>query len=255
MQKVAASVKYTEECLNCNKKSDDCGKTLDCCCKNCFKDDGTNLLSSLDNEELDFLVDGKQQIHYKPGETIIKQNTNSTYVVCIREGLAKVYVEGVRGKSIIIRLIGKLDFVTGGGLFNGNIQKFTISAVTPVTCCLLDSSKLAKLFSENNKFSVELLRHHTKQNNNLVAKLVNLTQKYMPGRVADTLLYLKNDVYKSTSFTVPLSRQDLSEMSNMTKESLVRILQQFKSSGLIRASGNTFEILDEQTLLSISRNG
>lgn len=255
MQNAKATVKYSKECLNCDKQSDDCKKSLNCCCKNCFKDEETNLLSSLGNIELDFLVDGKQQIQYKPGETIIKQNTNSTYVVCIREGLAKVYVEGVRGKSIIIRLIGSLDFVTGGGLFNGNIQKFTITAVTPVTCCLLDSSKLAKLFSENNKFSVELLRHHTKQNNNLVAKLVNLTQKYMPGRVADTLLYLKNEVYKSSNFSVPLTRQELSEMSNMTKESLVRILQQFKTSGLVRVSGNTFEILDEEELLSISRNG
>jgi CRP/FNR family transcriptional regulator len=204
---------------------------------------------------LEYLVDGKQQIKYKPGETIIKQNTNSTYAVCIREGLAKVYVEGVRGKNIIIRLIGRLDFVTGGGLFNGNIQKFTISAVTPVTCCLLDSSKLANLFSDNNNFAVELLRHHTKQNNYLVNKLVNLTQKYMPGRVADTLLYLKNDIYQNNKFTVPLTRQDLSEMSNMTKESLVRILQQFKSSGLVKVSGNTFEILDENGLQAISRNG
>lgn len=250
-----AKIAHNTECSSCHKQTDDCGKTLDCCCKNCFKDDNTNILQALNTSELDYLVEGKHQIHYKPGETIIKQNTSSTYVVCVREGLAKVYVEGVRGKSIIIRLISKLDFVTGGGLFNGNIQKFTISAVTPVTVCLLDSSKLAKLFSENNNFSVELLRHHTKQNNSLVTKLVNLTQKYMPGRVADTLLYLKNDIYKSSTFSVPLTRQDLSEMSNMTKESLVRILQQFKSSGLIKVSGNTFEIIDENGLQSISRNG
>lgn len=255
MQNESVNLKYDEECMNCHKQSHDCTKTADCCCKSCFKDDDTNLLQSLKNEQLEFLVDGKQQINYKPGETIIKQNTNSTYVVCIRDGLAKVYVEGVRGKNIIIRLIGKMDFVTGGGLFNGNIQKFTISAVTPVTCCLLDSSKIASLFSENNSFAVELLRHHTKQNNYLVNKLVNLTQKYMPGRVADTLLYLKNEVYQKDKFSVPLTRQDLSEMSNMTKESLVRILQQFKSSGLIKVSGNTFEILDESDLQSISRNG
>lgn len=251
----SAKIAQNIECSNCHKQSDDCSKTLDCCCKNCFKDDNTSILQALNKGELDYLVEGKHQINYKPGETIIKQNTSSTYVVCVREGLAKVYVEGVRGKSIIIRLISNQDFVTGGGLFNGNIQKFTISAITPVTVCLLDSSKLAKLFSENNNFSVELLRHHTRQNNSLVTKLVNLTQKYMPGRVADTLLYLKNEIYKNNTFSVPLTRQDLSEMSNMTKESLVRILQQFKSSGLIKVSGNTFEIIDENGLQSISRNG
>ncbi|MGC9332450.1 MAG: Crp/Fnr family transcriptional regulator [Mariniphaga sp.] len=209
----------------------------------------------MENQELEFLVEGKQQIRYKPGETIIKQNTSSTYVVCVREGLAKVYVEGIKGKNLIVKVIGNLDFVTGGDLFSGNVQNFTISAVTPVTCCLINATKLSQLFSENNRFAVELLRHHTKQNNALLDKLVVLTQKYMPGRVADTLLYLKNDVFKANPFTVPLTRQDLADMSNMTKESLVRILQQFKSSGLITTQGNLIEILDESSLQEISKNG
>lgn len=243
------------DCVNCAKQSDDCEKTLNCCCKTCFKSDDTNLLKTLENQELEFLVDGKQQIRYNPGETIIKQNTSSTYVVCVRNGLAKVYVEGIKGKNLIVKLISNLDFVTGGDLFNGNVQKFTISAVTPVTCCLINASKLSQLFSENNRFAVELLRHHTKQNNALLEKLVVLTQKYMPGRVADTLLYLKNDVVKTNPFTVPLTRQDLADMSNMTKESLVRILQQFKTSGLIKTQGNTIEILDESGLQEISKNG
>jgi CRP/FNR family transcriptional regulator, polysaccharide utilization system transcription regulator len=228
---------------------------MDCCCKTCFRSDDTNLLKTLEHQELDFLVEGKQQIRYKPGETIIKQNTSSTYVVCIREGLAKVYVEGIKGKNLIVKVISNLDFVTGGDLFNGNVQNFTISAVTPVTCCLINATKLSQLFSENNRFAVELLRHHTKQNNALLDKLVVLTQKYMPGRVADTLLYLKNDVFKANPFTVPLTRQDLADMSNMTKESLVRILQQFKSSELIKTQGSLIEILDESSLQEISRNG
>jgi len=204
---------------------------------------------------LDFLVDGKQQILYRPGETIIKQNTSSSYVVCIRKGLAKVYVEGVKGKSIIVRLVGKQDFITGGDLFNGNVQQFTISAVTEVNCCLISSSKLTQLFIDNTRFAVELLRNHTKQNTNLLNKLVVLTQKYMPGRVADTLLYLKNNVFYVNPFSVPLSRQDLADMSNMTKESLVRILQQFKVAGLIRIDGNSIEILNEPGLQEISKNG
>lgn len=236
---------------NCNN----CTNTKNCCCKGCFEDEGSSIFKSLSEGELDFLIDGKQQIHYNPGETIIKQNTSSTYVVCIKEGLAKVYVEGVKGKNSIVGIIGKLDFITGGGLFNGNIQQFTISAITPVTCCLIDSSKLVKFFSENNQFAVELLRHHIKQNSTLLSKLVNLTQKYMPGRVADTILYLKNEIFEENKFTVPLTRQDLAEMSNMTKESFVRILQEFKNSKLIATQGNTFEILNEEGLMSVSRNG
>ena len=115
---------------------DNCGKGSICCEKNCFKDNDTNLFRQLTGQELEFLVDEKQQISYNAKETIIKQNTTSTFVVCMRNGLAKVYVEGEKGKNLIVKIISKGDFISGGGLFNGNVQHFTIAAITPVHCAL-----------------------------------------------------------------------------------------------------------------------
>lgn len=233
----------------------DCEKGKSCCNMSCFVENEANIFKSLTEKELHFLVDKKQQIKYKVRETIIKQNTSSTFVICMRDGLAKVFIEGEKGKNLIVKIIGRGDFISGGGLFNGNVQHFTISALTPVTCCLIDASKLSNLFAENNSFAIELLRNHTKQNNYLLSKMVSLTQKYMPGRVAETLLYLKNDIYKKSRFTIDLSRQELADMSNMTKESLVRILQQFKESNIIKTQGSEIEITDESSLINISKNG
>ncbi len=235
-------------CENCPQKSDGC-------CKTCIDTHKTSVFAPLSIREVDFLIEGKQQIIYNPGETIIKQNTSSTTVVCVKEGLSKIYVESNTGKNVIVRIASPGDFITGGGLFNGSVQHFSISALTKVKCCLINSAKLTALFSENADFAVVLLRHHTKQNNFLLQKLVDHTQKYMPGRVADTLLYLKKDIFNTNSFKVPLTRHELAEMSNMTKESFVRILQQFKESNIVRTQGNTIEILDENSLFDISKNG
>lgn len=237
-----------KECIDCEK-----GKS--CCNMSCFVENEANIFKSLTEKELHFLVDKKQQIKYNVRETIIKQNTSSTFVICMRDGLAKVFIEGEKGKNLIVKIIGRGDFISGGGLFNGNVQHFTISALTPVTCCLIDASKLSNLFAENNSFAIELLRNHTKQNNYLLSKMVSLTQKYMPGRVAETLLYLKNDIYRKSKFSIDLSRQELADMSNMTKESLVRILQQFKESNIIKTQGSEIEITDESSLINISKNG
>ena len=238
-----------------DKNCKDCEQGKNCCNASCFVENEANIFKPLTEKELHFLVDKKQQIKYNVRETIIKQNTSSTFVICMREGLAKVFIEGDKGKNLIVKIIGRGDFISGGGLFNGNVQHFTISALTPVTCCLIDASKLTNIFSENNQFAIELLRNHTKQNNYLLSKMVSLTQKYMPGRVAETLLYLKNEIYNKSKFTVDLSRQELAEMSNMTKESLVRILQQFKESNLIKTQGSEIEILDEGSLIHFSKNG
>jgi CRP/FNR family transcriptional regulator len=200
-------------------------------------------------------MENRQNIRFKPGETILKQNTSATHVVCMKRGLAKVYIEGMNGKSLILKIIGDLDFITGGGIFANNIRHFTVSAISEVECCFIDSERILKLFSVNSDFAVELMKQHNNQNNELLNSLVSLTQKYMHGRVADSLLYLKNEVFKSNPFSVPLSRQELADMSAMAKESYVRILKEFKTSGIIKPNGGTMEIIDEEALMNISRNG
>jgi CRP-like cAMP-binding protein len=50
-------------------------------------------------------MDNKRQIKFHAGETIAKQNTPLTHLVCIRSGLAKVVSEGPKGKNIIIDII------------------------------------------------------------------------------------------------------------------------------------------------------
>ena len=77
----------------------------------------------------------------------------------------------------------------------------------------------------------------------------------MPGRVADTLLYLKNTIFEKNPFEFVLSKQELADMSGMTKESFIRSLKEFEDSGLIHHTRNTIEILKETELTEISKNG
>ncbi len=84
-------------------------------------------------------------------------------------------------------------------------------------------------------------------------KLISLTHKNMHGRVADTLLYLANSVYNSSDFNTTLSRQDLADLSSLAKESYIRILKEFKDSGVIQFEGNNFKIIDQKALQKISQ--
>jgi CRP/FNR family transcriptional regulator len=52
-----------------------------------------------------------------------------------------------------------------------------------------------------------------------------------------------------------LSRQDIADMSGMSKESAIRILKDFKDEGIIRIDGSRIEITNETQLLKISQTG
>ena len=69
------------------------------------------------------------------------------------------------------------------------------------------------------------------------------------------LVNLRNNIFVQNPFQIPFSRQELADMSAMSKESFVRVLSEFKDSGLVAIHGKAIEILDEEGLTALSRNG
>ncbi|MDZ7777130.1 MAG: helix-turn-helix domain-containing protein [Bacteroidales bacterium] len=85
--------------------------------------------------------------------------------------------------------------------------------------------------------------------------MLELTQRQMPGRVAGSLLYLAEEVYNTNDMMLDISRQDLAELSGMTKESAIRILKEFKDAGYISLDTQHLTIHDSGNLEKISQNG
>ncbi len=237
------------------KMDEACMKCKDRCCARCFDDGEDNIFNCLTTDELEMLVKEKRHVVFNAGETILKQNTSASHVVCIKRGLAKIIAEGEGDKKLILRLVANHAILTGGGIFIDEVRHFTVQAVTQVECCFIDSEKIYELVSNNSRFAFELLKLNNQQNIQMLNNLVGITQKYMPGRVSDLLLYLKNEIFLSNPFDTKLSRQELADMSGMTMESFIRILKEFKSSGIIAVDGSSIQVLDEDALQLISRKG
>lgn len=232
-----------------------CSKCKDRCCANCFDEGEDSIFNCLTTDELELMVKEKRHVHFNAGETILKQNTSASHVVCVKRGLAKIIAEGEGDKKLILRLVATHSILTGGGIFVDEIRHFTVQAVTEVECCFIDSDKIYELVSSNSQFAFELLKLNNRQNIQMLNNLVGITQKYMPGRVADLILYLKNEIFLCNPFDTHLSRQELADMTGMTMESFIRILKEFKTSNLIAVDGANLHVLDEEALNLISRKG
>jgi len=235
-----------------------CGNCAECkhdCCFSFRNCGDSHIFGLLSPEELHTLMDNKRQVHFRPGETILKQNTPLTHLVCIKNGLAKVVSEDPKGKNLILQIIKSNCIFTAGGSIVDDFRHFTVAAITDIDCCFIDTNRLYALLTKNNAFAIELLKHSNNQHLKMLSTLISLSNKYMPGRVADTLLYLKNNIFETNPFDFILSKQELADMSGMTKESFIRSLKEFEDSGLIHHSRNTIEILKESELIEISKNG
>jgi CRP/FNR family transcriptional regulator len=77
----------------------------------------------------------------------------------------------------------------------------------------------------------------------------------MHGRLADVLIYLSEKIYNSRIFDLTITRQEIGEMSNMTKESATRILKEFEQARIIRLETKHIELTDYEKLQQLSLRG
>jgi CRP-like cAMP-binding protein len=87
---------------------------------------------------------------------------------------------------------------------------------------------------------------------------VTLTQKHIRGRLAESLIFLKDTYgYEDDHKTIKiyLSREDVANLSNMTTSNAIRTLSTFAQEGVIAIDGRKIRILDLPKLERISELG
>ena len=213
------------------------------------------IFKCLCSQELEMLDQSRVEVNFKAGEMMFKQGTPSPYFFCLTTGLAKIYIEGFNGRNLILGVVKPVEYVLGPGIYVDNRHHYSAVAIVDSSACLIDILAFKRIIRSNPDFAEEFIQRVSLQAIFNFEQVISLTQKQMPGRIADVLIYLKDKVYEANPFILSLSRQDLADMSGMSKESAIRILKDFKDEGIIRIEGSRFEITNEAQLHKISQTG
>ncbi|MCF8308493.1 MAG: Crp/Fnr family transcriptional regulator [Bacteroidales bacterium] len=200
------------------------------------------------------LNNNRYEVIYNAGETIHKQGSSATHVITLTSGLAKLYLEG-KHRDIILEILKPTDFFAAPGIFVDNRHHYTIKAITPTTACFLDVEHFREMINKNPYFAQKYIEMMNEKTINSFGKILELTQKQMPGRVAGAILYLSNTIYESKNMDMELSRQDIADLCGLSKESTIRILKDFKDAEYISLEGKHLTIKDHESLQQIYNNG
>jgi CRP/FNR family transcriptional regulator, polysaccharide utilization system transcription regulator len=203
---------------------------------------------------LELINNSRYEVSFKAGEMMFKQGTPSPYFLCLTTGMAKLYIEGY-GKNLILSLVKPVEYIFGPGIYVDNRHHYSASAVEDSTACLVDVNTFKQIMRSNPDFADEFVRRISLMTIFNFDQFISLTQKQMNGRIADALFYLSDKIYGSNPFEMNISRQDLADLSGMSKESAIRILKKFKDEGILSVNGNILHILNPQQLKKISETG
>jgi CRP-like cAMP-binding protein len=210
---------------------------------------------NLTKEELRLVNENRYEAIFKPGEIILKQGSPTSNALFLSTGMAKTYIEGLNGRNFIISIALPGRLILGPGAYVDSRHTYTVAAITTVQACFINFEILKQLVRVNGAFAEGLLKDISSKSVGNLTRMVTLSQKKMVGRLAETLLYFSDVVFKNDEYEMILSRQELGEMTNMAKECVVRILKELENSGVIYSDSSKIKILDREKLIEISEKG
>jgi CRP/FNR family transcriptional regulator len=225
-------------------------KCLDC--NHCFKK--SSAFKLLNTEQLETINNARMEVDFKKGEIIYKQGTPLTHIVILHSGFGKVYIEGDKGRNLILNYTKLYDINGGVGIFVDQRHHSSLMAITDCSACFIEIDIFKSVLRRNAAFMESYLKEHSERVLHTYHQFSVLTQKNMEGRMAEAIKYLNCQPFNNGSIS-SVSRQDLAEMTAMTKESAIRVLKEFKDDGIIEMENNIIKVLNEKALEQITHYG
>lgn len=232
-------------------------KEIEHTCDNCI-DNPKSVFHVLSEEEKGFLKEGLICKSYKKSETIFKEGDTPIGLICLSSGKVKVFKEGVGGREQIVRLAKPTGFIGYRALFAEEKHTATAVAIEDSVICVIDKEHVFNLLRSNSNLSLSIIKAFASELGFSINRTVTLTQKHIRGRLAESLIFLK-DTYglepDGQTIKAYLSREDVANLSSMTTSNAIRTLSSFASEDVIALEGRKIKILDMNRLERISELG
>lgn len=221
-------------------------------------DNPKSIFFLLDQEEKDELQHHISLSNYKKNEFVFKEGDKPSGFLLLVNGKVKIFKEGVGGREQIIRMAKPLGNIGYRALLAE--ENHIASAVTleESLICTVSPDFILNRALKNSDFSTKIIRKLSKELGFSNSRTVTLTQKHIRGRLAESLILLKEKYGfepDGTTLKVYLSREDIANLSNMTTSNAIRTLSTFASEKVIAIDGRKIKVLDAQRLERISKLG
>lgn len=213
---------------------------------------------TLNDAERETIILNTKILEFKKNELIYKLNETPHNLYCLVRGKVKIYRNGIGGRTQIVRMI-KLKQYFGYRAFFAK-QHYITEAAAFENCivCSIPLKIIETMIQNNAKLGFFFIKDLSVDLGIADERVVNLTQKHLRGRLAESLVFLiENYGFEEDGATIDiyLSREDLASLSNMTASNAIRTLAVFVEEKIIALDGRRIKIRDQETLTRISKIG
>ena len=194
-----------------------------------------------------------EQLTFKKGSLIFYESGIPTGVFLLKSGKAKIYKRGFQGKEQIFYIYREGDLFGYHALLCYETYEDACEAIENCTVLFINRRRFEYMMQEIPRLRQLLIQNMSHEFGVLVNTITILAQKNVRERLALYLLLLhrRYDEGKHKTLIV-LPREDLANIIGTVRESLGRLLKEFREDNLIKINGRAIEITDFERLNKIA---
>ncbi|WP_223548162.1 MULTISPECIES: Crp/Fnr family transcriptional regulator [Aestuariivivens] len=205
-----------------------------------------NSLKALTKDELIRISSCKTSKIIKKGEILFEEGENINGIYCVKDGICKLSKLSENGKDQIVKMVVKGQLIGQRSLVTDESANLQATALNDMEVCFIPKSEIIADLQKNAAFSFDVLKEMANDLKEADDVIVNMAQKSVRQRLAETLVYIYDSfgVNPDGTLSVLLSREDFANIVGTATESAIRVLSQFKKEGLISTVGKHIRIED-----------
>lgn len=196
-------------------------------------------------EELKKLSLERRVKHYKKREVIFEEGDYPRYLYFINSGKVKVFKTNEDGKEYIIDIFMDGDFVGYNDLIRDSKYAEGASALEDTDISLIPREDFLALLHANRDVASQLIKMLANNVTEKEEQLLNLAYHSVRKRVANAILLLSE---KEGDTEINILRDDLARIVGTAKESVIRMLTEFKEDGYIEINDGAIVLKNRHKL-------
>lgn len=213
------------------------------------------LFANLSELELTELVQQTRLDYFSPDDLVFRQGDPCNRIWLLRSGRIKIVYQEESGREVILETISPGELFGGAALFMPQ-HPATAQVMIASETVSFSTDAYQQLLSKYPILTFKLIRMLGQRLHSLMSLQI-LAGERVERRLAHILLKLAERTGRPDNagilITIPLSRQDLADMSGTTLETAIRTISRFRSDELIQTlRGGYLLILNKNKLQEIA---
>lgn len=218
---------------------------------------GTPFFAGLDAKTIDTISLAFHEQAITPGETIYLAGLPATRLYIVADGTVKLVRPTGTGQNVLLDLLASGEFfgtltTLGDATYPDTAEAQTAGCVLSIT-----AEKFEAILERYPSVALATLRIVAERLREAHEVIEHLSAHPAETRIAATLLKLAAKLGEEQDgmllIQMPLSRQDVAEMTGTTTETASRVMSQFRRDGLIASGRRWVGILNQERLAELAK--